>query len=124
VSELSPAEITWQFMLIAKSPTQVDSNGGQMKDIYSDSNEVSWIRLLAKDDLIEIIDEQGVVAIQGLTAKGALILNVAPDRETWIKVIGPIIEAGDSISLKAIKDRKWYWRAWALIKALAQLLRK
>ena len=124
MSDLSPAEITWQFMLIAKSPTQVDSNGGQMKDIYSDSNEVSWIRLLAKDDLIEIIDEQGVVAIQGLTAKGALILNVAPDRETWIKVIGPIIEAGDTISLKAIKDRKWYWRAWALIKALAQLLRK
>ena len=124
MNDLSPAEITWQFMLIAKSPTQVDSNGGQMKDIYSDSNEVSWIRLLAKDDLIEIIDEQGVVAIQGLTAKGALILNVAPDRETWIKVIGPIIEAGDTISLKAIKDRKWYWRAWALIKALAQLLRK
>lgn len=123
MSELSPAEITWQFMLIAKSPTQVDSNGGQMKDIFSDSNEVSWIRLLAKDDLIEIIDEQGVVAIQGLTAKGSLILNKAPDRETWIKVIGPIVEAGDEISLKAIEERKWYWRALAFIKAVTPFLR-
>lgn len=56
MSEPSPAEITWQLMLTAMSSTQVDSNGGQRKDIFSDSNEVSWIRLLAKDDLIEIID--------------------------------------------------------------------
>jgi hypothetical protein len=123
MNDLSPAEITWQFMLIAKSPTQVDSNGAQMKDIFSDSNEVSWIRHLAKEDLIEIIDEQGVVAIQGLTAKGALILNKAPDRETWIKVVGPIIDAGDEISLKAIEERKWYRRIWAFFKVLIPFLR-
>jgi hypothetical protein len=117
------AEITWKFMLIAKTPTQVDSNGGQMKAIFSDPNEVSWIRLLANDGLIEIIDDHGLVGNQGLTAKGALILNKAPDRETWIKVIGPIIEAGDEISLKAIEERKWYWRAWAFIKVLIPFLR-
>ena len=120
----SPAEITWQFMLVAKSPTQVDAAGGTTKLAFTDSDEVSWIRLLAKDELIEIIDDHGFVGIQGLTAKGALILNKAPDRETWIKVIGPIIEAGDEISLKAIEERKWHWRAWAVIKALAQFLRK
>lgn len=123
MSESSPAEITWQLMLTAKSPTQVDSNGGQMKDIFLDSNEVSWIRLLAKDGLIEIIDQQGVIGIQGLTAKGSLILNKAPDRKTWIKVIGPIIDAGDEISLKAIEERKWYRRAWAFIKVLIPFLR-
>ncbi len=123
MNDLSPAEITWQLMLIAQSPTQVDSNGGQTKDIFSDSNEVSWIRLLAKDELIEIIDDNGLVGIQGLTAKGALVLNKAPDRETWIKVIGPIIEAGVEISLKAIEERKWYRRAWAFIKAVTPFLR-
>lgn len=123
MSEPSPAEISWQFMLIAKAPTQLASNGGQIKAIFSDPSEVSWIRLLAKDGLIEIIDDHGFVGIQGLTAKGSLILNKAPDRETWIKVIGPIIEAGDEISLKAIEERKWYWRAWAFIKAVTPLLR-
>ena len=124
MSELSPAEITWQFMLIAKRAIQIDAAGGTTKLAFTDPSEVSWIRLLAKDELIEIIDDQGLVGIQGLTAKGSLILNKAPDRETWIKVIGPIIDAGDEISLKAIEERKWYWRVWAVIKALAQLLRK
>ena len=109
--------------MVAKSPTRVDAAGGTIKLAFTDPSEVSLIRLLAKDRLIEIIDEQGVVAIQGLTAKGALILNVAPDRETWIKVIGPIIEAGVEISLKAIEERKWYRRAWAFIKAVTPFLR-
>lgn len=103
MSESSPAEITWQFMLIAKTPPQVDAAGRTTKLAFTDPSEVSWIRLLAKDGVIEIIDDHGFVGIQGLTAKGALILNVAPDRETWIKVIGPIIEAGDEISL----GRSW-----------------
>jgi hypothetical protein len=109
-------------MLIAKSPTQVDSNGAQMKDIFSDSNEVSWIRHLAKEDLIEIIDEQGVVAIQGLTAKGALILNKAPDRKTWIKVVGPIIEDGEPITLQAIEQRRWYRRLIRLLKEVLSII--
>lgn len=112
----SPAEITWQFILIAKTPTQVDATGGTTKLAFTDPSEVSWIRLLAKDGLIEVIDEHGLVGIQGLTAKGALILNKAPDRETWIKVIGPIIEAGDSISLKAIDERRWHRRLAKAIK--------
>lgn len=112
----SPAEITWQFILIAKTPTQVDATGGTTKLAFTDPSEVSWIRLLAKDGLIEAIDEHGLVGIQGLTAKGALILNKAPDRETWIKVIGPIIEAGDSISLKAIDERRWHRRLAKAIK--------
>jgi hypothetical protein len=119
-----PAEITWLLMLVAKQPTQVDAAGSTTKLAFTESSEVSWIWLLAKDGLIEIIDDHGLVGIQGLTAKGALILNKAPDRETWIKVVGPIIDAGDEISLKAIEERKWYWRVWAIIKALAQLLRK
>ena len=119
MTSTSPAEATWQLMLIAQTPIQVDSNGGQMKAIFSDPSEVSWIRLLAKDGLIEIIDEQGLVGIQGLTAKGALILNKAPDRVTWIKVIGPIIEAGDEISLKAIEERRWHRR---LIRAIKEFL--
>ena len=110
-------------MLVAKEPTQVDAAGGTTKLAFTDSSEVSWIRLLAKDELIEIIDDHGFVGIQGLTAKGSLILNKAPDRETWIKVIGPIIEAGDSISLKAIEERRWYRRAWAFIKVLIPFLR-
>jgi len=121
--ELSPAEITWQFMLIAKSPTQVDAAGSATKLAFKDSIEVRWIRLLAKDGLIEIIDDNGLVGIQDLTAKGALILNKAPDRKTWIKVIGPIIDAGDEISLKAIEERKWYRRIWAFIKVLIPFLR-
>jgi hypothetical protein len=116
VSVPSPAEITWQFILIAKTPTQVDATGGTTKLAFTDPSEVSWIRLLAKDGLIEVIDEHGLVGIQGLTAKGALILNKAPDRETWIKVIGPIIEAGDSISLKAIDERRWHRRLAKAIK--------
>lgn len=116
MSELSPAEITWQFMLIAKSPTQVDAAGGTTKLAFTDTSEVNWIMLLAKDGLIEIIDQQGVIGIQGLTANGALILNKAPNRETWIKVIGPIIEAGDSISLKAIDERRWHRRLAKAIK--------
>jgi hypothetical protein len=123
VSVPSPAEITWQFILIAKAPTQVDATGGTTKLAYTDPCDVSWIRLLAKEGLIEIIDQQGVIGIEGLTAKGSLILNKAPDRETWIKVIGPIIEAGEEISLKAIEERKWYWRAWAFIKAVTPFLR-
>jgi len=123
MNDLSPAEITWHFMLIAKEPTQVDSAGSTTKLAFTDTSEVSWIRLLAKDGLIEIIDDHGFVGIQGLTAKGSLILNKAPDREAWIKVIGPIIEAGDEISLKAIEERKWYWRAWAFIKAVTPFLR-
>lgn len=123
MNDLPPAEITWQFMLIAKEPTQVDAAGSTTKLVFTDTCEVSWIRLLAKDGLIEIIDDHGLVGIQGLTAKGSLILNVAPDRETWIKVIGPIIEAGDEISLKTIEERKWYRRAWAFIKVLIPFLR-
>ena len=123
MSELSPAEITWQLMLIAKSPTQVDAAGSTTKLAFTDSDEVSWIRLLEKDGLIEIIDDHGLVGIQGLTAKGALILNKAPDRETWIKVVGPIIDAGDEISLKAIEERKWHRRVWAFIKVLTPFLR-
>jgi hypothetical protein len=123
VSELSPAEITWQLMLVAKTPTQVDATGSSTKLAFTDTSEVSWIMLLAKDGLIEVIDQQGVIGIQGLTAKGALILNKAPDRETWIKVIGPIIDAGDEISLEAIEERKWYRRAWAFIKVLLPFLR-
>ena len=110
-------------MLVAKEPTQVDAAGSSTKLAFTDTSEVSWIMLLAKDGLIEIIDQQGVIGIQGLTAKGSLILNKAPDRETWIKVIGPIIEAGDSISLKAIEERRWYRRAWAFIKVLIPFLR-
>jgi hypothetical protein len=123
MSELSPAEITWQFMLVAKSPTQVDAAGSTTKLAFTDTSEVSWIRLLAKDGLIDIINDQGLVGIQGLTAKGALILNKAPDRKTWIKVIGPIIDAGDEISLKTIEERKWYRRAWAFIKVLIPFVR-
>ena len=123
MNDLSPAEITWQFMLVAKSPTQVDAAGSTTKLAFTDSDEVSWIRLLEKDGLIEIIDNHGLVGIQGLTAKGALILNKAPDRETWIKVVGPIIDAGDEISLKAIEERKWYRRIWAFIKVLIPFLR-
>jgi hypothetical protein len=122
VSELSPAEITWQIMLIAKAPTQLDSNGAQMKDIFSDSGEVSWIRLLAKDDLIEIIDDHGFVGIHGLTAKGALILNKAPDRETWIKVVGPIIEDGEPITLQGIEERRWYRRLIRLLKEVLSII--
>lgn len=116
MSELSPAEITWQFMLVAKSSTQVDATGSTTKLAFTDPSEVSWIRLLAKDELIEIIDDHGFVGIQGLTVKGALILSKAPDRETWIKVIGPIVEAGDSISLKAIVERRWHRRLAKAIK--------
>jgi len=123
MNDLSPAEITWQFMLVAKSPTQVDAAGSTTKLAFTDSDEVSWIRLLEKDGLIEIIDDHGLVGIQGLTAKGALILNKAPDRETWIKVVGPIIGAGDEIRLNAIEERKWYRRAWAFIKVLIPFLR-
>lgn len=123
MNDLSPAEITWQFMLIAKEPTQIDAAGRTTKLAFTDTSEVSWIRLLAKDGLIEIIDDHDFVGIQGLTAKGAHILNKAPDREAWIKVIGPIIEAGDSISVKAIEERKWYCRAWAFIKLLLPFLR-
>jgi hypothetical protein len=36
---------------------------------------------LAKDGLIEIIDDHGFVGIQCLTAKGELILKKAPDLE-------------------------------------------
>lgn len=93
MNDLAPAEITWQFMLIAKTPSQVDADGRTTKLAFTDPSEVSWIRLLAKDGLIEVIDEHGLVGIQGLTAKGALILRKEPDRKTWIKVIGPIIEA-------------------------------
>ena len=123
MSELTPAEITWQFMLVAKSPTQVDAAGNTTKLAFTDSDEVSWIRLLEKDGLIEIIDDHGLVGIQGLTAKGVLILKKAPDRKTWVKVIGPIIDAGDEISLKAIEERKWYRRIWAFIKVLIPFLR-
>jgi hypothetical protein len=70
MNDMSPAEITWQFMLIAKSPTQVDAAGSATKLVFTDTSEVSWIRLLAKDRLIEIIDDHGFVGIQGLTAKG------------------------------------------------------
>lgn len=119
MSEPSPAEITWQFMLIAKEPTRVDAAGSTTKLAFTDTSEVSWIRLLAKDGLIEIIDDHGFVGIHGLTAKGALILNETPDRVTWMKVIGPIIEDGDSINLKAIKERRWYRR---LIKAIKEFL--
>ncbi len=118
-----PAEIAWLLMLVAKQPTEVDAAGSTTKLAFTESSEVSWIRLLAKDGLIDIIDDHGLVGIQGLTANGALILNKAPDRKTWIKVIGPIIDAGDEISLKAIEERKWYRRIWAFIKVLIPFLR-
>lgn len=119
---LSPAEITWWFMLVAKEPTQVDAAGSTTKLAFTDPSEVSWIRLLVKDGLIEIIDDHGFVGIQGLTAKGALILNKAPDRETWLKLIGPIIEAGDSINLNSIDERRWHRRLFKAIKELVAFL--
>jgi hypothetical protein len=122
VSELSPAEITWQFMLVAKSPIQVDAAGRTTKLAFTDTGEVSWIRLLAKDGLIEIIDDDGLVGIQGLTAKGALILNKAPDRKTWIKVIGPIIDAGEPITLQGIEERRWYRRLIRLLKEVLSII--
>jgi hypothetical protein len=122
VSELSPAEITWQFMLIAKSPTQVDAAGNTTKLAFTDPSEVSWIWLLAKDGLIEIIDDHGFVGIQGLTAKGALILSKAPDRKTWIKVVGPIIEDGEPITLQAIEERRWYRRLVRLFKEVLSII--
>ncbi len=122
MSELSPAEITWQFMLIAKSPTQVDAAGNTTKLAFTDPSEVSWIWLLAKDGLIEIIDDHGFVGIQGLTAKGALILSKAPDRKTWIKVVGPIIEDGEPITLQAIEERRWYRRLVRLFKEVLSII--
>lgn len=109
--------------MTAHEPIEIDTSGRTSKLAFTNQSEVSWIRLLAKDGLIEIIDDNGLVGIQGLTAKGALILNKAPDRKTWIKVIGPIIDAGDEISLKTIEERKWYRRAWAFIKVLIPFLR-
>lgn len=122
MSELSPAEITWQFMLIAKEPTQVDAAGSATKLAFTSTTEVSWIRLLAKDGLIEIIDDHGLVGIQRLTAKGALILNKAPDRKTWIKVVGPIIEDGEPITLQTIEERRWYRRLIRLLKEVLSII--
>jgi len=122
MNDMSPAEITWQFMLIAKSPTQVDAAGSATKLVFTDTSEVSWIRLLAKDGLIEIIDDHGFVGIQGLTAKGALILNKASDRKTWIKVIGPIIDAGEPITLQGIEERRWYRRLIRLLKEVLSII--
>ena len=122
MSDLSPAEITWHFMLIAKDPIKVDATGGTSKLAFTDTTEVSWIRLLAKDGLIEIIDDHGLVGIQGLTAKGALILNKAPDQKTWIKVVGPIIEDGEPITLQAIEQRRWYRRLIRLLKEVLSII--
>jgi len=116
------AEITWRLMLIANEPTHINSNGRQMKVLFSDINEIRWIRLLAKDGLIEIIDDDGLVGIQGLTAKGALILNKAPDRKTWMKVVGPIIEDGGTITLQAIEERRWYRRLIRLLKEVLSII--
>ena len=118
----SPAEITWRLMLIAKQPTQVDAAGRTTKLAFTDLGEVSWIRLLAKDGLIEIIDDHGFVGIQGLTAKGALILNKAPDRKIWIRVIGPIIEEGEPITLQAIEERRWYRRLIRFLKEVLSII--
>lgn len=109
-------------MLIAKSPTQVDAAGNTTKLAFTDPSEVSWIWLLAKDGLIEIIDDHGFVGIQGLTAKGALILSKAPDRKTWIKVVGPIIEDGEPITLQAIEERRWYRRLVRLFKEVLSII--
>lgn len=122
MSDLSPAEITWRLMLIAKAPTQLDSNGRQIKAMFSETSEVSWIKLLAKDGLIDIIDGHGLVGIQRLTAKGALILNKAPDRKTWIKVVGPIIEDGEPITLQTIEERRWYRRLIRLLKEVLSII--
>ena len=122
MSEPSPAEITWRLMLAARKPTQMDTAGRTTKFAFTASSEVSWIRYLAKDELIEIIDDHGIVGIQGLTAKGALILSKAPDRETWLKLIGPIIEAGDSINLNSIDERRWHRRLAKAIKEFVAFL--
>lgn len=109
-------------MLIAKEPTQVDAAGSATKLAFTSTTEVSWIRLLAKDGLIEIIDDHGLVGIQRLTAKGALILNKAPDRKTWIKVVGPIIEDGEPITLQTIEERRWYRRLIRLLKEVLSII--
>ena len=122
MSERSPAEITWRLMLTAHEPIEIDTSGRTSKLAFTNQSEVSWIRLLAKDGLIEIIDDNGLVGIQGLTAKGALILNKAPDRKTWIKVIGPIIDAGEPITLQGIEDRRWYRRLIRLLKEVLSII--
>ena len=108
--------------MAARKPTQMDTAGRTTKFAFTASSEVSWIRYLAKDELIEIIDDHGIVGIQGLTAKGALILSKAPDRETWLKLIGPIIEAGDSINLNSIDERRWHRRLAKAIKEFVAFL--
>jgi len=41
VTELSPAEITWQLILVAKDPEQIDTAGSTTKLAFTDSGEVS-----------------------------------------------------------------------------------
>jgi hypothetical protein len=120
----SPAEITWRFMLIAQEPIQVDAAGSTIKFLFTDTTEVHWIRLLAKDELIEIIVDHGSVGIQGLTAKGELILKKAPDLETWIKVVGSIIEDGEPITLQGIEARRWYRRLMRLLKDVLVIIKR
>ncbi len=120
----SPAEITWRFMLIAQEPIQVDAAGSTIKFLFTDTTEVHWIRVLAKDELIEIIVDHSSVGIQGLTAKGELILKKAPDLETWIKVVGSIIEDGEPITLQGIEARRWYRRLMRLLKDVLVIIKR
>jgi hypothetical protein len=124
MSDTNPAEVTWKIMSIAKDQVHADTDSIKNKLGFTDPNQVRWIKFLAKNDLIEIIDNQGLIGIISITANGALILNKVPNRETWIKVIGPIIEAGDLITLKAIEERRWYRRLFKAIKEVLALIRR
>jgi len=124
MSNESPAEITWRIMLIAKEPTQIAGDGRKTNIIFTDPNEVCWIRFLARDDLIEVIDDHGLVAIQGITAKGSIILDKVPCKKKWIKVIGSIISDGDSISVKSIEERRFYRKVFSFIKEWMPIFRK
>ena len=110
--------------MIAQEPIQVDAAGSTIKFLFTDTTEVHWIRLLAKDELIEIIVDHGSVGIQGLTAKGELILKKAPDLETWIKVVGSIIEDGEPITLQGIEARRWYRRLMRLLKDVLVIIKR
>ena len=122
MNEDSSAEITWEIMEIARK-SDADAVR-KSKLIFDDPKIVRWIKFLAQDGLIEIIDCSGLVAIDGITAKGILILSKAPDRRSWVKIIGPIIASGDSISIIVIENRRWYNRVLYTIREWIFLLFK
>jgi hypothetical protein len=97
MNEDSSAEITWEIMDIARK-----SDGDAVRKsklTFDDPKIVRWVKFLAQDGLIEIIDCSGLVAIDGITAKGMLILSKAPDRKSWVKIIGPIIASEIQLAL-------------------------